>query len=129
MVKIYELDGYKYSENNPHLEGMHQLGGDSVFNENLFYMCFSSTDWEKAQRMMRFIIENHVPWLEEADGVSFFNEFLQPYVKENRLLKVHLVISQHPNVNDGQVAVMASKRKPKNISQNIAKKKEFYANR
>lgn len=120
MIKIKEIDGFKYIGADPREESATRVN----FRKNLTYMKLMFSDWEKDKDMMVFLEEHIIA----IDGLTEILD--EGYVKgEYDLNKdIHIVLRQdddNPNLR-GQPVVIISNKKPRNVNKYIKEWKDYF---
>ena len=117
MIKIHHLNGYKYIGDNPR-------NRRELLRDNLTYMSFEMTNFEKDIKSFQFICKYHLSILDDNDIYNL----LKPLVKDNKVKKVSLIIKQSEETNGDIAFVLSSSKasKIKEIDSFIKSKEEFY---
>lgn len=122
MIKIKELDGFKYIGNPPLWV---DLPRGMNFRKNLTYMRLRFSNWDKDKSMMYFL-ENHI------EAISELTDAIDAGYKEgtyNLSKDIHIVIRQDDDFEKhrGTQFYLITDRKPKNIDNYISLNKELYS--
>lgn len=126
MIKIKEIDGFKYIGNPPvEIEmACEHLVPTNNYRKNMTYMRLNFSNWETDREMLSFIGEH-------VQSISGIREWIdEGYASGNFDLSkdVHLVIRQdddNPELYGNEHAVLSSS-KPKGINKLISKQREYY---
>lgn len=119
MVSIYQLTGYKYYGERPEALIGRSLG---TFRDNLTYISVSFSDWKEDRKKLMFIFDEHISYLD----VKVFDKLFASYLIDNVIPQIHIVLKEHTDETNGNLALMVTKTEPEEVMTLIAKKKKFY---
>jgi hypothetical protein len=131
MVSIYKLAGYKYIGDRPEAPIGVNMG---LFRDNLTYICASFSEWSEDRKMLMFMFEEHLSYLD----IEIFDKLFASHLSNNAIPRMHIVLKEHTDETNGQTALMVSKGgaeesiflqidgAPVDILTVIARKKRFY---
>lgn len=119
MVSIHQLAGYKFYGDRPESSIGRSLG---PFRDNITYISASFSDWKEDRKKLMFIFEEHVSYLD----IKIFDRLFASHLIDNAIPQIHIVLKQHTDETNGNVALMVTSTEPEDIMKLIAQKKKFY---
>jgi hypothetical protein len=120
MLKILDLDGFKYLGNN--FNNYRHIGEYQNFRKNCTYIHLTTTDWENDRNFLDFL-QIHIPSLEIVKNL------IQKRIEEEPSKKTfHIVIRQDDDLEEfyGKERFYVGYTKPKNIKIYIKENKQFF---
>ena len=129
MISIAACAGYKY------YGGKLPLTKDSPwyeYRDNMTYLSIGFSDWTNDQEMLRFVVENHVPYF----NFNYLVPHIQQYVEDNQTPLIHLLFMQDDNFDGGGLKfwiglempeVDQDEHGPETAIAHIERKQAFYA--
>ena len=69
-----------------------------------------------------FIFDEHISYLD----VKVFDKLFASYLIDNVIPQIHIVLKEHTDETNGNLALMVTKTEPEEVMTLIAKKKKFY---
>lgn len=119
MVSIYQLAGYKFYGDRPESSVGRSLG---TFRDNMTYISASFSDWKEDRKKLMFIFDEHISYLD----IKIFDKLFASHLIDNAIPQIHIVLKEHTDETNGNVALMVTTTEPEGVMMLIAQKKKFY---
>jgi hypothetical protein len=128
MITFFKLDGLGFGGIDPETD-------DDIIEE-LTYVILQIGAWDTDQRMLHFLMEEHINSYENTDFLLPIVEAIAPWVKENKTPQLHIVLWESTPHTQGESIVLVdsveqvrvwSGPEAESVTTYIERQKAYYA--